>query len=687
MSTRRRLLLALLSAVKWVVNRFTYIYNSIVPSGDYKKARLGKIEGNGEIVNQLLPINTTPSGQVNGITYTNNNDGTFTINGTNNSGSILRILLATVNLKAGHYYIGGSGRDANGNVVMFQFNTTPYSGFSAPTLVETTSNYQIGLRIAGNTTYNNVIVPYMFIDLTKEFGTGNEPTSLTDNRIKRIIAKGYIPTNSGTYDSSVVKEIEYSRLPDEYQEVEYIESTGTQYIDTGLKCSNNLSVELVSDSNGFSYLASKTRNGGRNVSAYGAGNSLVFLAQTSGRFRIDINASQYELQTLKNIKILKIDNVNHKINIQYTDDTVAIISNTDSGEFTSDANFYLFALYTSTTSAFVIATEQKITNAKLWNGTTIVRDFVPCYRKSDNVAGLYDLVNNVFYTNQGTGTFAVGNDISNNKLQLPQPIKLNGAINAHDTFEVLSDSYRFTRNVWNIDLGSLNWEYYGSNKFYVGVSDFSPNNNGTNLLCYKYISRYATIVNLKSGEMRYVEVLPSKRLYICDDAYTDATTFKTAMSGVPLYYQLATPQVIYIPKKHLKSVDMSTLSWTYRSGYSYPFFEAIITGMKQVSTDDIFNAFCSNYLKLNTAMGQGTFGGTNYNKQFVQRGGTNRIMVQDPSLQSTDTPTGILFYETTNEVQDFTNSLDIQSGGFLNAKQLLDEVCEVLPNVELKMRK
>jgi len=37
-----------------------------------------------------------------------------------------------------------------------------------------------------------------------------------------------------------------------------------------------------------------------------------------------------------------------------------------------------------------------------WN---LVADFIPCYRTSDNVIGMYDLVNNQFYTNSWSGTF------------------------------------------------------------------------------------------------------------------------------------------------------------------------------------------------------------------------------------------------------------------------------------------
>lgn len=41
-----------------------------------------------------------------------------------------------------------------------------------------------------------------------------------------------------------------------------------------------------------------------------------------------------------------------------------------------------------------------------------IRNFIPCYRKSDNEPGMYDTITGTFYTNSGTGTFTVGNDVS-----------------------------------------------------------------------------------------------------------------------------------------------------------------------------------------------------------------------------------------------------------------------------------
>lgn len=40
-----------------------------------------------------------------------------------------------------------------------------------------------------------------------------------------------------------------------------------------------------------------------------------------------------------------------------------------------------------------------------------MRNFVPCYRENDNAIGLYDLVTNNFFTNQGTGSFIKGGKV------------------------------------------------------------------------------------------------------------------------------------------------------------------------------------------------------------------------------------------------------------------------------------
>ena len=53
----------------------------------------------------------------------------------------------------------------------------------------------------------------------------------------------------------------------------------------------------------------------------------------------------------------------------------------------------------------------KCYSCKVWEGTTLVRDFVPVRRTSDGVLGLLDLAHGTFYTNAGTGSFSAGETI------------------------------------------------------------------------------------------------------------------------------------------------------------------------------------------------------------------------------------------------------------------------------------
>lgn len=53
----------------------------------------------------------------------------------------------------------------------------------------------------------------------------------------------------------------------------------------------------------------------------------------------------------------------------------------------------------------------KIYSFRIYEGNTLVKDFVPCYRKSDNAIGFYDLINQVFLVNNGSGTFTKGPNV------------------------------------------------------------------------------------------------------------------------------------------------------------------------------------------------------------------------------------------------------------------------------------
>ena len=50
-------------------------------------------------------------------------------------------------------------------------------------------------------------------------------------------------------------------------------------------------------------------------------------------------------------------------------------------------------------------------SARISQGAEIIREYIPCYRKSDGEIGLYEKYTGAFLTNEGTGTFTKGDDI------------------------------------------------------------------------------------------------------------------------------------------------------------------------------------------------------------------------------------------------------------------------------------
>ena len=88
--------------------------------------------------------------------------------------------------------------------------------------------------------------------------------------------------------------------------------------------------------------------------------------------------------------------------------------------FSSDYNLYLLASHQAYNNIDNIGTEIKLYHCKIWDNGVLICDFVPCFKKTTNKRGLYNLVNNEFYTNaNNTGEdFGVGsivfNSIANN---------------------------------------------------------------------------------------------------------------------------------------------------------------------------------------------------------------------------------------------------------------------------------
>lgn len=201
-----------------------------------------------------------------------------------------------------------------------------------------------------------------------------------------------------------------SQLPTEYQEVEYIQSSGTQYINTGVIPTVDTGVKIrghftsVQDSDNIILGAS-------NQTAFANGKPYSVDPYPD---RVYLLFGGFGDGSSETITITQTKNKQYEYTLNYMDsgkasvDTLQITLPTRTS-VTSNA-LYLFCLNGNGTAGYY--SHFALEYLQITQGTSVIHDYVPCYRKADNVAGLYDLVTGTFLANAGSGTFAVGNNSS-----------------------------------------------------------------------------------------------------------------------------------------------------------------------------------------------------------------------------------------------------------------------------------
>ena len=191
-----------------------------------------------------------------------------------------------------------------------------------------------------------------------------------------------------------------SILPKEYKQIEYIEGTGTQYINTLYKPSNYTKYEIecsITDLN-------STITG--IIGSYSPTSSLMrwlIYLNSNNYFSVGYGNTYYAtdiIPVLENKYTLiqtKSDFIiNNEIYKSYTPPQEKVFSK----------DYAL--IFSRTTIETVYLTKMKLYKCKIYDDEEIVRNFIPCIRKEDNKPGLFDTINNEFYINNGTGEFLYG---------------------------------------------------------------------------------------------------------------------------------------------------------------------------------------------------------------------------------------------------------------------------------------
>lgn len=192
------------------------------------------------------------------------------------------------------------------------------------------------------------------------------------------------------------------QLPDGYTQVEYIQSSGTQYVDTGILPDTNTEFEVTAwmSESGVNYA---TLFGSRDTEQcrvyYNGGIRAIFLGSATASIDSSVSPEQ--------ILNYKLNNSQFSVG-----DSVKSLTPT-----VNEIGYPIYIFGVNTSGSFTYGSQSRIYSFKIKQDGVFARNYVPCISNSDEV-GLYDLVSASFFGNAGTGTFTAGPEV--NWTQQPQ---------------------------------------------------------------------------------------------------------------------------------------------------------------------------------------------------------------------------------------------------------------------------
>ena len=185
-------------------------------------------------------------------------------------------------------------------------------------------------------------------------------------------------------------------LPSGYTQYEYIESSGSQYIDTGFR--HNQGTRIVMDVQAVKITANAWAFEGR-ISTSSARHGVFFYESSGDRWNGD-----YVTQRHAFTGIGRYD----RLNVDFNKNTLTLNGSAytfQAQNFQSTVNLTLLAANTNGTIAGYLSA--RLYSCQIYDNGTPIRDYIPCSDPSGEV-GLYDQANGAFYGNAGTGTFSHG---------------------------------------------------------------------------------------------------------------------------------------------------------------------------------------------------------------------------------------------------------------------------------------
>ena len=229
-------------------------------------------------------------------------------------------------------------------------------------------------------------------ELKKNFDNDNEVEEVTGGWL-------YIATKSYTIHQDGNVEEGENYLPNEYKTLKYIEGTGSQYINTGIKANDhpNIIVEIEgsytnSQSSQFIFGAGKSSKDFKSWILMGQTSTLGIIGQI-GRD----NSEQKIIDFDTDKHLFKLDTSSNKVSVDSKEVEMAA-----NGEGTISLTYCLFAINNGGT--IMKKAKFKMYSCKITKNGESILNLVPCLDEN-NVPCMYDLVSKKCFYNNGTGAF------------------------------------------------------------------------------------------------------------------------------------------------------------------------------------------------------------------------------------------------------------------------------------------
>lgn len=180
---------------------------------------------------------------------------------------------------------------------------------------------------------------------------------------------------------------EKGKLPSTYRKLEYIQSSGKQYIDTGVIVKDITEIKV--DFQAVTILSGENQYASSWV-------------DQQNHIQIGINGN----------KFMDSGGVTYSQTASVTARTQAV------GVPLGAVNLHLYLFAQSESTGALHYSSGRIFSCQITTANGLVRNFVPC-KNPDGVIGMYDVVNGAFYQNAGSGTFIAGTDLGPGDGALP----------------------------------------------------------------------------------------------------------------------------------------------------------------------------------------------------------------------------------------------------------------------------